>query len=120
MGGTATLSGSATQSTNAATYAGPVPGVWTEPKRYDFAKLEPYECGIEPIRQPPGDGTISVRSFVIAMLFIGFDVEIISQYLFAVAFDSLGWFGLIEMFLFMATVYVAYAYLWRRVSVEWG
>ena len=96
-----------------------MPGVWAGPKRYDPAKLESYECGIEPTGQPPGDGTISVRSFVIAMLFIGFDVEIIFQYPFAVAFDSLGWFGLIEMFLFMATVYVAYAHLWRRVRLEW-
>lgn len=57
------------------------------------------------------------------MLFIGFDVEIIFQHPFAVAFDQLGWFGLIEMFLFMAGVYVAYAYLWRRVRLvrfEWG
>ena len=119
MSGTATPSGSATQSTNADTYAGPVPGVWSGPKRYDPAKLGPYECGIEPTGQPPGDGTISVRSFVIAMLFIGFDVEIIFQYLFVVAFDQLGWFELIEMFLFMATVYVAYAHLWRRVRLKW-
>ena len=77
MSGTAAPSGSATQSTSADTYAGPVPGVWAGPKRYDPAKLEPYECGIEPTGQPPGDGTISVRFFVIAMLFIGFDVEII-------------------------------------------
>ena len=123
MSGIAAPSGSATQSTNAATYAGPAPGVWTGPKRYNRAKLEPYECGIEPTRQPPGDGTISVRYFIIAMLFIGFDIEIIFQYPFAVAFDSLGWFGLIEMSIFMATVYVAYAYLWHRVTLvtlEWN
>ena len=53
------------------------------------------------------------------MLFIVFDIEIIFLYPFAVAFDSLGWFGLIEMFIFMVTVFVAYAYVWRRGGLEW-
>ena len=68
---------------------------------------------------PVGGGRISVRYFIIAMLFIVFDIEIIFLYPFAVAFDALGWFGLIEMFIFMATVFVAYAYVWRRGGLEW-
>ena len=91
----------------------------TGPKRYNRAKLERYESGIQPSPLPVGGGKISVRYFIIAMLFIVFDIEIIFLYPFAVAFDSLGWFGLIEMFIFMITVFIAYAYVWRRGGLEW-
>ena len=91
----------------------------TGPRRYNRAKLDRYESGIEPSPMPVGGGRISVRYFIIAMLFIVFDIEIIFLYPFAVAFDALGWFGLIEMFIFMATVFVAYAYVWRRGGLEW-
>jgi NADH-quinone oxidoreductase subunit A len=93
----------------------PITGPW----RYNRAKLDRYESGIEPSPVPVGGGRISVRYFIIAMLFIVFDIEIIFLYPFAVAFDALGWFGLIEMFIFMATVFVAYAYVWRRGGLEW-
>ncbi len=91
----------------------------TGPKRYNRAKLDRYESGIQPSPLPVGGGKISVRYFIIAMLFIVFDIEIIFLYPFAVAFDSLGWFGLIEMFIFMVTVFVAYGYVWRRGGLEW-
>ena len=91
----------------------------TGPRRYNRAKLDRYESGIEPSPVPVGGGRIPVRYFIIAMLFIVFDIEIIFLYPFAVAFDALGWFGLIEMFIFMATVFVAYAYVWRRGGLEW-
>ena len=60
-----------------------------------------------------------MRYFIIAMLFIVFDIEIIFLYPFAVAFDALGWFGLVEMFIFMVTVFIAYGYVWRRGGLEW-
>ena len=91
----------------------------TGPKRYNRAKLDRYESGIEPSPLPEGGGKVSIRSFIIAMLFIVFDIEIIFLYPFAVAFDALGWFGLIEMFIFMLTVFIAYAYVWRRGGLEW-
>ncbi len=91
----------------------------TGPARYNRAKLDRYESGIEPSPLPEGGGRISVRYFIIAMLFIVFDIEIIFLYPFAVAFDALGWFGLVEMFIFMATVFIAYAYVWRRGGLEW-
>lgn len=92
---------------------------FTGPRRYNRAKLDRYESGIEPSPMPVGGGRIPVHYFIIAMLFIVFDVEIIFLYPFAVAFDALGWFGLIEMFIFMVTVFVAYAYVWRRGGLEW-
>jgi len=92
---------------------------FTGPRRYNRAKLDRYESGIEPSPMPVGGGRIPVHYFIVAMLFIVFDVEIIFLYPFAVEFDALGWFGLIEMFVFMVTVFIAYAYVWRRGGLEW-
>ncbi|WP_262850336.1 NADH-quinone oxidoreductase subunit A [Mumia quercus] len=91
----------------------------TGPKRYNRAKVDSYECGIEPSPQAAGGGRIPVKYFITAMLFIIFDVEIIFLYPFAVEFDLLGWFGIVEMLLFIATVFVAYVYVWRRGGLEW-
>ena len=91
----------------------------TGPKRYNRAKLDSYECGIEPTPQPVGGGRFPVKYFITAMLFIIFDVEIIFLYPFAVAFDQLAWFGFVEMLLFVGTVFLAYAYVWRRGGLEW-
>ena len=92
---------------------------FTGPKRWNRAKLEAYECGIEPTPQPVGGGRFPVKYYLTAMLFIVFDIEIVFLYPWAVAFDGLGIFGLIEMVLFIATVLVAYAYVWRRGGLEW-
>ena len=89
------------------------------PKRYNRARLDSYECGIEPTPQPVGGGRFPVKYYITAMLFIVFDIEIIFLYPWAVRFDSLGLFGLVEMVVFIATVFVAYAYVWRRGGLEW-
>jgi NADH-quinone oxidoreductase subunit A len=89
------------------------------PRRYNRAKLEAYECGIEPAVQPAGMGRFPIKFYLTAMLFIVFDIEIVFLYPWAVTFDSLGTFALIEMALFMATVFVAYAYVWRRGGLDW-
>ena len=89
------------------------------PRRYNRARLDSYECGIEPTPQPVGGGRFPVKYFITAMLFIVFDIEIIFLYPYAVAFDSLALFGLVEMVLFILTVFVAYAYVWRRGGLEW-
>ncbi|MPZ96263.1 MAG: NADH-quinone oxidoreductase subunit A [Propionibacteriales bacterium] len=91
----------------------------TGPKRYNRARLDSYECGIEPTPQPVGGGRFPVKYYITAMMFIVFDVEIIFLYPWAVHFDAMGMFGLVEMVLFMATVFVAYAYVWRRGGLEW-
>jgi len=89
------------------------------PKRYNRAKLDSYECGIEPTPQPVGGGRFPVKYYITAMLFIVFDIEIIFLYPWAVAFDSMALFGLVEMVLFIVTVFVAYTYVWRRGGLEW-
>jgi NADH-quinone oxidoreductase subunit A len=89
------------------------------PKRYNRAKLDSYECGIEPTPQPVGGGRFPVKYYITAMLFIVFDIEIIFLYPWAVNFDNMKMFGLAEMVLFIVTVFVAYAYVWRRGGLEW-
>ncbi|GAA2624551.1 NADH-quinone oxidoreductase subunit A [Streptomyces axinellae] len=89
------------------------------PKRYNRAKLEAYECGIEPTPQPAGGGRFPVKYYLTAMLFIIFDIEIVFLYPWAVHFDSLGMFGLVEMLVFVALIGIAYAYDWRRGGLEW-
>jgi NADH-quinone oxidoreductase subunit A len=91
----------------------------TGPKRYNRAKADSYECGIEPTPQPVGGGRFPVKYYITAMLFIVFDIEIVFLYPWAVYFDSMKLFGLIEMVVFIATVFVAYAYVWRRGGLEW-
>ncbi len=91
----------------------------TGPKRYNRAKVDAYECGIEPTPQPVGGGRFPVKYYLTAMLFIIFDIEIVFLYPWAVAFDRMALFGLIEMVLFIATVLVVYAYVWRRRGLEW-
>ncbi|GGK99529.1 NADH-quinone oxidoreductase subunit A [Sphaerisporangium melleum] len=92
---------------------------FTGPKRWNRAKLDGYECGIEPTPQPVGGGRFPLKYMITAMLFIVFDIEIIFLYPWAVAFDKLGVFGLVEMVLFIVTVLVAYAYVWRRRGLDW-
>jgi NADH-quinone oxidoreductase subunit A len=89
------------------------------PKRYNRAKMEAYECGIQPTPHAAGGGRVPVKYYLIAMMFIIFDVEAVFLYPFAVAFNQLGLVALVEMILFMLTVFVAYGYVWRRGGLEW-
>jgi NADH-quinone oxidoreductase subunit A len=91
---------------------------FTGPKRYNRAKVDAYECGIEPTPNALS-GRFPVKYYIVAMLFIVFDIEIVFLYPWAVHFDALGWFGLAEMAIFLATVFVAYAYVWRRGGLDW-
>lgn len=91
------------------------------PRRYNKAKLDAYECGIEPSPDPVvGGGRMPVAYYVTAMLFILFDIEMVFLYPFAVSVDSLGLFGLVEIVLFIATVGFAYVYVWRRGGLDWN
>ena len=92
---------------------------FTGPARANRAKLDSYECGIEPTPQAVGGGRFPVKYYITAMMFIVFDIEIIFLYPWAVHFDAMALFGLVEMVLFIATVFVAYAYVWRRGGLDW-
>jgi len=92
---------------------------FTGPKRYNRAKYDAYECGIEPTPQPMGGGRFPVKFYLTAMLFIVFDIEIIFLYPWAVASKNLGTLGLVEVVLFIVTVFIAYFYVWRRGGLDW-
>jgi NADH-quinone oxidoreductase subunit A len=89
------------------------------PDRPNPVKLSAYECGNDPVRLPGGE-RFSVRFYVVAMLFIIFDIETIFLFPWAVTFRELGLFGLIEMAIFIALVFVAYVYVWKRGGLDWS
>ncbi len=89
------------------------------PKRYNRAKLDSYECGIEPTPQPVGGGRFPNRYYIVAMLFIVFDIEIVFLYPLAVQLHALGWFGFVELAFFILILLVAYVYIWRKGALEW-
>lgn len=80
-------------------------------------KLMPYECGVDPIGG--ARERFSVRYYVIAMLFLIFDVEAIFLFPWAVVYDQLALFGLIEMLVFIGILVVGYYYAWRKGALEW-
>jgi NADH-quinone oxidoreductase subunit A len=80
-------------------------------------KLEPYECGIE--AQGDARDRYSIRYYLIAMLFVIFDVETVFMFPWAVSLDELAWFGLIEMFVFLFILVVGYFYAWKKGALEW-
>ena len=89
------------------------------PHRPNPVKLSAYECGNDPVRLPGGE-KFSVKFYVVAMLFIIFDIETIFLFPWAVAFRDLGLFGLGEMAVFIALVFVAYVYVWRKGGLDWS
>jgi len=88
------------------------------PKRPNTAKDAPYECGIVPTKESPERFPVSF--YIVAMLFIMFDIEIIFAYPYAIARESLGVFGFIEMVAFSAVFFVAFVYMVARGALEWG
>jgi NADH-quinone oxidoreductase subunit A len=89
------------------------------PKRKETsAKIGPYECGIVPDSEP--SERFPVKFYLVAMIFIIFDIEIIFLYPWAVQFNRLGTFGLIEMVLFSVAVVVSFVYLLSNGALDWG
>ncbi len=86
--------------------------------RANKVKLEPYECGIAPTSLA-FDHRFSVRYFLIAVLFIVFDVETVFLFPWAIRFKQLGWFGAIEMAIFLAILLIGYFYAWKRKVLSW-
>jgi len=85
-------------------------------KNTEKLKCTLYECGPEVTKQP---NTISVQFYLMALLFILFDVEIIFMFPWAVDFKVLGWFGFIEMILFIVLLAIGFIYAWKKGALEW-
>jgi len=92
-------------------------GWFVRPSRPYRAKLTPYESG-SPLFS---DARIQfpMRYYIIAMLFVIFDIETIFMYPWAVVYDKIGLFGLVEMAIFIAILLVGYVYAWRKGALEW-
>ncbi len=88
------------------------------PKRPTAAKAAPYECGIVPTREPAE--RFPVRFYLVAMIFIIFDIEIIFLFPWAVIFRQLDVFGLVEMLVFVLAVFVSFLYLISNGALDWG
>ena len=88
---------------------------WRRPSK---VKIQPYECGITPTgdaRQP-----FSVKFYLVAMVFILFDVEAVFLYPWAYVYRDLGWFGFVEMLVYIAILLAGYIYLWKKGALDWN
>ena len=96
-----------------------VTSVLVGPGRYNRAKYDSYECGIEPTPQPVGGGRFPVKYYITAMLFIVFDIEIVFLYPLAVNLELLGHFGFWELSVFVGILALGYVYVWKKGALEW-
>ncbi len=90
---------------------------WFGPKNPTEQKLSTYESGMEPVRS--AHERVSVKYYLVAMLFIIFDIEVVFLYPWAVNVRFLGLFGLVEMIVFIGILMLGYVYLWKKGALEW-
>src|SRR3984893_6609436 len=88
------------------------------PKKPTPEKSAPYECGMPPV----GDARErqSVKFYLVAMIFLLFDIEVAFLYPWAMALRDLGWSGFVQVLLFMALLLAGYVYVWRKGALDWG
>ena len=87
------------------------------PKKPSPAKAEPFECGQEPFHLP--SGRLTIKFYLVAMLFILFDVELVFLFPWAVVYRTLGLYGFFEMAFFLGIVTIGFLYAWRKGALEW-
>lgn len=87
------------------------------PTKKSKSKLMPYECGIDPVGT--ARGRYSIKFYIIAMIFIVFDIEAIFLYPWAVIYRKLGVFGLVEMGVFILILLIGFIYIWKKGALEW-
>jgi NADH-quinone oxidoreductase subunit A len=87
------------------------------PKKHFADKMEPFECGESPIVSPKL--RFSVKFYLVALLFVIFDIEAVFVYPWAVLFRELGIFGFIEMMIFISILAIGLIYVWKRGALEW-
>jgi len=88
------------------------------PNKPDAEKLSPYECGM-PLFMGAKEERFSVRFYIVAMLFLLFDIEAVFLYPWAVVYKKIGLFGFVEMMLFIVILLVGYFYAWKKGALEW-
>jgi NADH-quinone oxidoreductase subunit A len=91
--------------------------IFLGPKKENLAKKEAYECGIPSVHT--AQQKLSVKFYLVAILFILFDIETIFLYLWALNFQELGWFGIVEIFLFLVTLLIGYCYILQTKALDW-
>ncbi len=92
-------------------------GRYLRPNQPSAAKLDPYECGILP--ESDARGRYSVRFYIVAMLFVVFDVETVFLFPWAVRYKQMGWFGVAEAGIFLAFLIVGYVWIVRKGALDW-
>ena len=88
------------------------------PSKYNKVKLEPYECGIE--AQSDARDRYSIRYYLVAMLFVIFDVEALFLFAWSVSIRESGWAGFVEASIFIAILLAGLVYLWRIGALDWA
>ncbi len=87
------------------------------PRKPEKLKLETYECGMQPIG--PNRIRFAIKFYIIAMLFIVFDIESVFLFPWALIFRQLKFFGIVEMGIFFVILFIGLAYVWRKGALEW-
>jgi NADH-quinone oxidoreductase subunit A len=87
------------------------------PKKYDKVKFDVYECGVDPFTS--STVRVSVKFYLVAILFILFDLESAFLYPWAILFRSLGLFGFVEMVIFLGILLAGLIYVWKKGALEW-
>lgn len=89
------------------------------PRRFNAAKVDQYESGLQPTPGAAGGGRMPIKYYLVAMTFIVFDIEVVFLYPWAVAHNELGIFGLVAVMTFLALITIPFVYEWRRGGFEW-
>ncbi len=87
------------------------------PRRISAVKLEPFECGKDPVALP--EGRFAIKFSTIAIFFIIFDIELLFVWPWATIYRTLGWFGFVEMLVFLGVLMLGFLYIWKKRGLEW-
>jgi NADH-quinone oxidoreductase subunit A len=87
------------------------------PRRVLPVKQEPFECGKDPVMLP--EGRFAIKFSTIAIFFIIFDIELVFIWPWAAMFRQLGWFGFVEMLVFLGILMLGFLYIWKKRGLEW-
>jgi NADH-quinone oxidoreductase subunit A len=87
------------------------------PRRIFPIKQEPFECGKDPVMLP--EGRFAIKFSTIAIFFIIFDIELVFVWPWAAMYRQLGWFGFVEMLVFLGILMLGFLYIWKKRGLEW-